>query len=189
MQHRRVMERDAAWFEARAVEALFVRGLGRPLEPRLARRLRECGVDLSRPLLPAYPRATIEGALEVVAEELSPGTEPGAAHRRLGERLVRGFLTSLKARALVAAARAYGPERTVARAVGRHPTPTNFLEVRLVRQGPGSYQALLTWQPPHPALLEGMAAGLLVALGAKGVGVEALPEATHATRLSLRFEP
>ena len=183
------MERDAAWFEARAVEALFGRGLGRPLPSRLHRRLREVGVDLSRPLLPAYARRTIEDALEVAAEELAPGHEPPRAHRLLGERLARGFVTSLKARALVAAARAFGPERSIARAAGSHPTPTNFMQVRLIREDAGRYLVHLTWRPPFPELLEGICAGLLVALGAHAVQVEPRESAADATVLALRFRP
>jgi uncharacterized protein (TIGR02265 family) len=189
MHHRPVIERDAAWFEARAVEALFGRGLGRPLPPRLHRRLRELGVDLSRPLLPAYARRTVEAALEVAAEELAPGHAPPRAHRLLGERLARGFVTSVRARAIVTAARAFGTERSIARAAGSHPTPTNFMHLKLTREHAGRYLVHLTWRPPFPELIEGICAGLLVALGAHAVQVEPREGPVDATVLALQFQP
>jgi hypothetical protein len=53
-----------------AMEALFVRALGRMVTPDLVSSLRELGIDLEKPLLPAYPFSQWVRALELSAAAL-----------------------------------------------------------------------------------------------------------------------
>ena len=54
---------------AHAVEALFGRALRGQVTERLKARLRQAGLDLDRPLLPAYPIAVWIAALEISVSE------------------------------------------------------------------------------------------------------------------------
>ncbi|MBS2027871.1 MAG: DUF2378 family protein [Deltaproteobacteria bacterium] len=160
----------ARTFDAKLVEALFARGLDGQLSKRARRRLEDAGLDLQR--LPARAsREQVLAWLAIAAEELEPGIDPALAHRRLGERLVRGFTGGWRTRAMLAAARAAGAERTLGRLVGRHNAPSNFLALEFTREGPGAYALELNLEAPHPELLVGLVEAALAELGAAGAEV------------------
>ena len=69
-----------------AVESLYRQALKGRLSEVLKLRLRHAGLDLNRPLLPAYPRKVWVRSLELTAEELYPGLEREEAMERLGQR-------------------------------------------------------------------------------------------------------
>jgi uncharacterized protein (TIGR02265 family) len=175
---------DDRSFDARLVEALFVRGLGAATARRLQPRLLEAGVDIDEPSQPC-PRAAVLEALRVCASMLEPGFDASEGHRQLGARLVRGFTSGWKMKAVLAAARAAGWERTLERLVGRHDTPSNFLEVELARRGAGRWALELNLGAPQPEVLVGIVEEILAELGADGVEVR-LVERGERERLEIR---
>jgi hypothetical protein len=56
------------------VEALFVRGVAGRLSPSALQRLKEGGLDLGRPMLPAYTAEVFTRCIAILAEELCPGS-------------------------------------------------------------------------------------------------------------------
>jgi uncharacterized protein (TIGR02265 family) len=171
-------------FDRSLVEALFGRGLGRALSPRAQERLAAAGIRLHAPWAETYPWDAVIAALAIAAEDLTPGADPAEAHRKLGARLVQGLSSGWKARAALAAARLAGPERSLARLVGPHKTPSNFLTVELKATAPGHYAVALNLGAPHPELLVGLAQALLAELGAAGAAVK-LVERGERERLEI----
>ena len=78
-----------------AVESLYRQALKGRLSEVLKLRLRHAGLDLNRPLLPAYPRRVWVRALELTAEELYPGLEREEAMARLGASFIEGYAHTL----------------------------------------------------------------------------------------------
>ena len=175
----------ARTFDAKVLEALFVRGLDGQLSKRARRRLEDAGLDLQRIPIQAT-REQVLGWLAIAAEELEPGVESALAHRRLGERLVRGFTGGWRTRAALVAARAAGTERTLARLVGKHRAPSNFLSLDFTREGPGAYALGMNLDAPHPELLVGLVQAALAELGADGAEVH-LASRGPAERVEIRI--
>src|SRR5271168_4528786 len=94
-----------------SVEALLIRGVGERMTPGLADQLRALGIDLGKPLLPAYRSDTWQQAVDLIAKELYPGEPMGEAQRRLGESTVVGWEHTLVGKAMFAITRLYGPRR------------------------------------------------------------------------------
>src|SRR5690606_35901852 len=74
-----------------AFEGLFLLGLKEHLSPELKEKLRGRGLDLDRPLLPAYPYPVWHGALDEAVAHLWPDLPHEEGYRRIGRRVVEGY--------------------------------------------------------------------------------------------------
>jgi hypothetical protein len=100
---------------ASVVEGLLRHGLQGQLTPRLKERLRQIGVDVDRPLLPAYPVPLWFYCLRAIVDEVYPGQPLEPAFRDLGTRMTEGYGRTVLGRALYMLARLQGPRRMVLR--------------------------------------------------------------------------
>lgn len=114
-------------FFAHTVEANFLRAF----PPTAAARARyaAAGLDLSRPLLPAYPYDVWRRCLAIQREEYFPGLEPEVAGRRQGARYVASYFETMLGRALLALLRLIGPARVLARMSANFRSGNNFSAV------------------------------------------------------------
>jgi uncharacterized protein (TIGR02265 family) len=118
------------------IEGLFLRGLSGQVTPRLKEKLRQAGLDLDRPLLPAYPFDVWMKCIGLAAHELFPGTPEPEAWRRLGERLVEGYRETVMGSAMFTLLKLLGPRRTLHRAQKNFRSGNNYTEVRFTDVAP-----------------------------------------------------
>jgi uncharacterized protein (TIGR02265 family) len=121
-----------------AVEGLFLRGLAGRLTPTLKAQLREAGVDLERPLLPAYPWEVWERCVGLTARALHPGESEEVGWRLVGERMVDGYRETLVGGAMFGMLRLLGPKRMVGRTRQNFRSGNNYTEASITEVGPSA---------------------------------------------------
>lgn len=143
------------------VEGLFVRGLNGKVTPMLKQQLRSAGLDLERPLLPAYPLETWISCVALTARALHPQVPEAVAWRMLGERMIDGYQETLMGRALLGVMRLLGPWRMLWKAQHGFRTSNNYTEVRITQRGPNEAEVWLN----EPGLLRYFKQGVMLAMG------------------------
>lgn len=96
-----------------AVEAFFLRALRGRLDDAARERIAEVGIELARPLLPAYPAAVFHRAVAIASEAARPWLPPAEAHRHAGRDHLDGFVESYSGRMMLAVARQLEPRTIV----------------------------------------------------------------------------
>lgn len=122
-------------FEQFAV-ALFLTKHARPLSAKAKEQLRATGLDIDKPLMPAYPATVIPKWLEVAAEELHPGLPRAEAYRRIGRTFLEGWQETLLGRAAAGVLKVIGPKRTLQRLDRAFRTGDNFIQTEAEELGP-----------------------------------------------------
>jgi uncharacterized protein (TIGR02265 family) len=93
------------------MEGLLLHAMKDRLDGEARRKLRALGVDVDRPLLSAYPLATLLGTLKLCAEVRYPELPREEARYQLGLRALEGFGSTSMGKALFGMARMWGPRR------------------------------------------------------------------------------
>jgi uncharacterized protein (TIGR02265 family) len=150
---------------AHTVEGLFKRGVSGRLSSELKERLRQAGLDLERPLMPAYPLETWFQCVSLTARALYPEDSEELALRKLGERMVDGYLETTMGSAMFGLLRLLGPQRTLGRMQKNLRSANNYTEARLTEVDP---RALDLWMN-EPGPLRYFMQGVLLA-GLRGAG-------------------
>lgn len=158
---------------AHAVEALFARAFRGEVTERCKVRLRLAGLDLDRPLLPAYPIAVWLAALEITVSELLPHLPREDAFREMGARLLRGYVHTLMGRANFSLLRLLGPVRALERLTAHLRANNNFQETRLTQLGPTEWQLWINTAVSEPAYYEGLLQAALEEVGVQNPRVGA----------------
>lgn len=166
MRPRDVKPEDRVVF-SQVVEGLLKYGVGDRVTPRLRERLRRMGLDLERPLLPAYPVAQWVQCLHVIVEEVYPGVPAEEAFRQLAARHVEGYGHTLVGKALMRLLKLLGPRRTVHRMVQALRTSDNYTEVRLTELGPGTWEMWMNSVLDAPGYAEALFESFLRVSGAE----------------------
>ena len=149
------------------VEGLFVRGLSGKVSPRLKEQLRQEGLDLDRPLLPAYPLATWMRCVALTAKTMHPDMPEEVAWRMLGERMIDGYRDTMMGRAMLGVLKLLGPKRMLSRAQHGFRTGNNYTEVRVTEVAPNMAEMWLN-EPGH---LRYFKQGVLLAMGRAASGL------------------
>jgi uncharacterized protein (TIGR02265 family) len=149
------------------VEGLLRHGVGDRVTLRLRERLKQVGLDLDRPLLPAYPQKQWMHCLHIVVEELYPGLTREEAFRQLAAHHVEGYGRTLVGRALMRLLRMLGPKRTVSRMAQALRAGDNYTEVRLTELGPGTWEMWMNSVLNAPGYAEALFVSFLRASGAE----------------------
>lgn len=165
MKPRQVKLEDRRVF-VQVVEGLLRHGVGERVTPRLRERLRQVGLDLDRPLLPAYPAAQWVHCLHIILEEVYPGLPREEGFRLLAEHHVEGFGQTLVGRAMMRLMRLLGPRRTVRQMVQALRSSDNYTEVRLEELGPGHWELWMNSVLDTPGYVEALFVSFLKASGA-----------------------
>lgn len=149
------------------IEGLFVKALGARWSPKAKTRLREAGLDLDKPLLPAYPFEVWMTVLRVASEELFPGEPVDSAMRKLGESFMDGYQTTLLGRAVLGMMTVLGPKRTLLRSTQNFRSGNNYTETRVTEVSPSAMDLWMNEVGPYPTFTAGIMLAALKAAGAK----------------------
>jgi uncharacterized protein (TIGR02265 family) len=162
------------------LEGLVLRGLPGGASPELKAKLRAIGVDLDKPLLPAYSRETWARCIELAAEAAYPGEPHEQAWQKLGERMVEGYQETFIGRAMFATLRLLGPRRMLARSQKNFRSGNNYSEVRTTDVSPNQMDV---WMNEVQDVLRHFSLGLLLAgmraAGTQGASVVILQKDAH----------
>lgn len=152
---------------SQVVEGLLEHGLHGRVTLRLKARLKQAGLDLDRPLLPAYPVTLWKGCLAIIAEEAYPGVPREQAFRQLAEAHVAGYGRTLLGRAAFGVMRLLGPRRLVLRLPQTMRANDNYTEAELVERGPTTYEMWMNSVLDAPGYAEALFEALLRIGGAE----------------------
>ena len=172
---------------ASVVEGLLRHGLEGRLTPRLKERLRHIGVDMDRPLLPAYPVPVWLHCLRATIDEVYPGMAPEAAYRDLGARMTAGYGRTLVGRALYVLARLQGPRRMVLRLPNMLASGDNYTNAEVVEKGPCHFEMRMNSVVEAPGYAESIMEALLRLSGAQGPRVRVLDRSRGHTLYGLEW--
>lgn len=152
-------------------EALFVRMLGGTLSAPVHEALVALGLDLSRPLAPAYPVEVLEAAVTVVLRDRYGPAFTREHERELGRLWVEGFFRTAVGRVLAGVTRLIGPGRYFT-TLANHVRSVATSRPPSTRQlGPTHFQLLLDDPSPWPGVVEGAFERALEMAGAANVTV------------------
>jgi len=175
---------------APVVEGLIRHGLQGHVSPRLRERLRLVGLDLDRPLLPAYPVPMWANCLRIIAEETFPEVPLEEGFRRLATRHVEGYGHTLFGRAVYRVMRLLGPRRMVQRLPQTLRGTDNYTEAEVVEVGPRAFEMRMNSVVPAPGYVEALFEAMLRVAGAEAPHVEKTRvEAAHTTYRLAWAEP
>ncbi|XXF74959.1 DUF2378 family protein [Myxococcaceae bacterium GXIMD 01537] len=117
----------------------LVRTLGPPT-PEYLSALATLGIEVDKPLLPAYPIETFVTVVDYVAKQRWPRLSPEAGSFEVGRAFMEGYTQTLMGRALKSVMRTVGPHRVLERMSRNFRTANNYTQTRLVQRGPSSYE-------------------------------------------------
>ncbi|MFP2961334.1 DUF2378 family protein [Myxococcus sp. 1LA] len=187
MKHRRSVPLEQRLVYVQVVEGLLAHGLRGHVSPRLKHRLRQAGIDLDRPLMPAYPVPLWEQCLNVIVEETFPGMPREDAFRQLAERHVEGYGRTVVGRAVYGVMRLLGPKRMVQRLPQTLRATDNYTEAELTEQGPATYVMRMNSRLNAPGYAEALFEGLLRVGGAESPRVTRTQEDADGTTYLLTW--
>lgn len=153
------------------IEGMFVRGLGGRLSPRARERLKAIGVDLGRPLLPAYPFDTWMKSLKIAAEEVFASHSQDEAMFKLGELLIDGYRETFLGRAVLGFVRVLGPRRTLGRSTQNFRSGNNYTETKVTDLTPTCAELWMNEVGPYPTFTQGILTAAMRASGAENLVV------------------
>lgn len=152
------------------IESLL-RTLERPIPPAQIARLDALGIDLSKPLLPAYPLEVYTALIGFIAEVRWPTLPPEEADFEVGRAFIEAYTTqTLLGRALKQVIRVVGPHRTLERMNRTFRTANNYTETRLKQLGPTRYELWFNYVK-RDGYFRGMVQATLALTGVKQVEV------------------
>jgi uncharacterized protein (TIGR02265 family) len=111
------------------VQGLFSRAFPKGVPVSLKEKLRVAGVDLDKPLLPAYSVETWIRCIQLSAPVAFPDELPSMAWHKLGEQMIDGYQETMIGRAMFASLRLLGPRRMLQRARRNFRSGNNYTDV------------------------------------------------------------
>lgn len=138
------------------IEVLFRKILAAHLTPSIEARLREVGLDLSKPLDPAYPFRIFDDALEIVATQGMPHLEKREALRRIGEMQVDSFLETFLGKATFQFLKLLSRERFLTRMTKSWRQANNFVDAQFSTEPDGSIVVRVNDVGRFPEVTEGV---------------------------------
>jgi uncharacterized protein (TIGR02265 family) len=143
--------------------------------PRLKELLRAEGVDLDRPLRPAYPADAWSRCLKLIALELYPDRPAEESFRAMGSSTLDGFGETLWGRALLTMMRLLGPRRLLTRLQRDIRASDNFTNLVVTELEKTHVEISVNWGNAMPGYVEGLLGSLMLAGGARN------PVVTHVS--------
>ncbi len=173
---------------ARSIEGSFIKALGADLTPALKGRLRAEGLDLDRPLLPAYPAEDYHRWLKVAATELYAYDSSTEALRKLGFRVVAGMADTIVGKALAAGLKLIGPMRSLQRMdrLVRH--NNNYMVANVADLSITGGRVLLSHVYGVPSFYEGFFQAAVQLSGGRNPRVTVLPSPPPGALYQLEWE-
>jgi uncharacterized protein (TIGR02265 family) len=163
---------DEMFVFSQTFEGLYLRALGPEMNALCKRQLKEIGVDLEKPLLPAYAFDVWMKSIAVAAQALFPELPQTEARNLLGQKLVGGYDQTMIGRAMLSMLKVLGPRRTLERAAHNFRTGNNFTVTRLSRISDRTMDLWMNEVGPYPEFSQGIIQAGIVKSGAKEPVVE-----------------
>lgn len=170
----------------------FVRVAGPAVTPSLKDALRKLGLDLDRPLPPAWETTHVQQWMDLFAKASFPEAAPDEAMRLMGRAFLQAWQTTLLGGATALVLRTVGPVRSLSKLQRAFRTGDNFTEVVITE-----LQTAAPFHSAHVVLneVQGRAeyfqgvleAGALM-VGAKNPSVTRLPLEGPGAKFLLRYE-
>jgi len=170
-------------------EGLFCREVKDKLTPDIKAELKEAGVDLDKPYLPAYPIEIWVKVLDVLAKRLYPDETAEAANWKLGRITTTGFGETFLGKAAFGFLKLVGPVRAVERAARSYANTNNYTKVDLKRLGPTSFEFKLNEKHSNPAYDMGVVEAMLEYVGAKQLQVSLVARDEESFTMKLDWQP
>lgn len=143
------------------IDSLYNSVLRDKLTPELRERLRGAGIDLFRPILPAYPLAVFEDCLELTARTLYPHIPLEAGLRALGEAQVDAFLRTVIGRATFSLLSMLGTRRALQRITSSWRNANNFVQAQVRELSRGKLEVWVNEVGRQPDSILGILLGAL----------------------------
>ena len=142
---------------AQIIDAFFTE-LGPQLTPALREKIKKAGIDLGKPLQPAYPVATFEDAMEVAARELMAHLPLHEAFTELGRMQIRAFSQTFIGRATLPVFKLLvrDHERMLKVMTRGFRQANNYVETRVERLGDGHYRLWFNDAGQYPEIFLGL---------------------------------
>jgi uncharacterized protein (TIGR02265 family) len=176
------------WVFEHTVGGLFQGPLRGRLSIPALQALSQVGIDLSRPLLPAYSRETWAHALRIAAADLFPGEPPELSWRRLGQDVINGLVHTRVGNGMVSVASLLGPLRFLRRLNPTLRNADNYVESRVEELGPTSCEVWFNEVMEQPAYHQGMLEALVVLAGGRDVRTRLLACVGPGARFLVEWE-
>jgi uncharacterized protein (TIGR02265 family) len=144
----------------------LLRTLERPIPPAQIAPLDALGIDLSKPLLPAYSVETYAQLIDFIIQQRFPQLPPEEANFELGRAFIQAYTQTLLGRALKGLMRTLGPRRALDRTSRNFRTANNFTDTRLHPLGPTQYELWFNFAL-RPGYYRGVVYATLELSGAK----------------------
>jgi uncharacterized protein (TIGR02265 family) len=170
------------------VEGLFHVSLKGRIPPALRARLKDAGLDLARPLLPAYPRAAWNHFLQLTAEGLWPTEPPERAYHALGRELLMGYSRTLMGGAILRLLRLIGPRRTLDRMTQNFRSAGNYNLCSVKDLAPREVLFWLNEPTLHPAYVAGILDAVLELVGVKQRDIQVHQQDVDGCTYRVRWE-
>lgn len=163
-------------------ESLFLEVLRGEVTPALNEQLKALGLDLSKPLRPAYPVDVWNAVLEATARALYPADQIDVSMRRLGQRMIDGYNLTLVGKAVIALAKIIGPRRAAKRTQQNWRSGNNYTVADVVELAPTDFRIVLNEGGVSRWVSAGLLEAGLTMAGARNmqVAIESFTD-THAT--------
>jgi uncharacterized protein (TIGR02265 family) len=170
------------------VEGLFRVSLRHRLSALAWPALREAGLDLSRPLAPAYPYETWKRALEIAVADLYPFLSREEAWRRMGRDVVDGMMRTVMGRAMVGVARLLGPLRSLRRLNSTLRSADNYVESRLTELSSTSCDVWINEVMDQPSYYQGVLEACITLAGGRDVRTRVLSRDGRGAFLHVQWQ-
>lgn len=158
-------------------EAVLVRGYGQRMTPALKRQLKLDGVDLDKPLAPAYPVEVWMRVVHAVGVHLEGGADL-EAQKKVGARFMAGYFETLLGRSVLPLLKLLGPLRSLRRMTQNFRGGNNFVETKVTEASPTD---VTLWMnhclAGNPGFVMGLLQHGLERIGAPSPRVEAVAHA------------
>lgn len=154
------------------LEGLFLKGLKGQLSAELTATLREKGLDLERPLRPAYPRALVNELILLTARTLHPTLSESDAMYRIGKCVTPGQGSTMMGAAALKIVSLIGPRRTLERMARTFRGTNNYMSVTLSSTGPTAFTLELTPSNQYPSYMQAVIEDMLTLAGAASLKVQ-----------------
>jgi len=148
------------------IQGFFSRTFPEGVPTTLKQYLRGAGVDLDKPLLPAYPVEVWSRCIELSAPFVFPDATPQDAWLKLGERMIDGYQETMIGRAMFATLRLLGPRRMLQRSRKNFRSGNNYTDVVLSDVSPTEMD--LWFNETHEVLRQFVAGCVLAGLRVGG---------------------
>ena len=170
------------------VEGLFRVALNGKLSPPATRALGQTGIELTRPLLPAYPVETWRRALEITVADVYAQLPPDEAWRRLGHEVLDGLVHTRLGRSLSNAAQLLGPLRFLRRLNTTLRSADNYVRAELKEQAPTTCEVWINEVMDQPAYYQGLLEASVALAGGRKAHSRLLAREGRGARFQVRWE-